>query len=315
MVSSTTPQVPRGQISTKLDSQVTGITASWILAHHDAWSRATLSNVYSLLTGGALLPSQFNRWLADRTCIARALVAACSRIKDALGPHTAFPAAVVASEETTWLNAYADSHGLLVLDHSSSAPSRTGLSDAVGPRTEANNQAQSLPEVDSAVAAATPIAPPGPPRIPVRPSYEAGRVVELLENSTVPSASVAVSVTAVWCFLMTSWQAFSLSRRNANPPSPDGHPTHVHLRGFLSRDTSLIHIVETQSILDSFLKVSTSPAELGKAEKTFEELLARSIGTLDRALEHEDVRGQVPLCAKCGRKGHVDERCTFKSHV
>lgn len=127
--------------------------------------------------------------------------------------------------------------------------------------------------------------------------------------------SLCVAVAATWSFLFASWQAHSLSRRN-DPISGSGvHPTHSEMRHFLSREEALVRIVETQGVLDSLLNVAGNPADLNKAQKTFEELLLRRIAVLDAALESGAKEGKAPLCVKCGRKGHIGDRCTFKSHV
>jgi hypothetical protein len=241
----------------------------WILAHHDAWSRATLSTMFSALAAGSLDPAQFARWLLDRASVARALVHACARVQEMLGDHLELPAMAVAHEEADWLEAYATAHGLDI--HSK-----------------------------------------------FKLSYEAQRLVDLIDTATAAGAGVCAAVTAPWCFLMTSWQACALSRHAA--PDPDApergpHPTHVELRNYLSRDATLVRVVETQSVLDSLLNVTTQHADFAKAQKTFEDVLARAVGTLDRALESSIDAGRAPLCDRCGRKGHTGDRCTFKSHV
>jgi hypothetical protein len=252
----------------------------WILAHHDAWSRATLSTMFGALAAGCLDPDQFARWLLDRASIARALVHACARVQDMLGDRLELPALAVAHEEADWLEAYAAAHGLDI--HSK-----------------------------------------------FKLSYQAQRLVDLIDVVTAPGAGVCAAVTAPWCFLMTSWQACSLSRRGAPESGPVGlaspgsstgggrgpNPTHVELRNYLSRDATLVRIVETQSVLDSLLNVTTQHADFSKAQKTFEDVLALAVGTLDRALESSLDSGRAPLCDRCGRKGHTGERCTFKSHV
>jgi hypothetical protein len=129
------------------------------------------------------------------------------------------------------------------------------------------------------------------------------------------NAALCVAVTAAWGFMFVSWQGCSLSRRNQAISQGGQHPTHSELRHFLSRDESLVRIVESQGVLDSLLSVAGNPVDLGKAEKTFEELLNRRVATLDSALESGQKDGRAPLCVKCGRKGHTGDRCTFKSHV
>lgn len=243
-------------------------TDRWILAHHDAWSRATLSPLFVALAHGTLHPDLFARWLLDRAAIAQSLIIACSRVKCMLKGHLDFPVLQVAVEEAEWLDKYIDQQNISV-------------------------------------------------RVKYRPSYEAARLIELIDTATDDSGnpSPCVALTAPWCFLMTSWQACSLSRRNAAISTSGPCSTHSELRLFLSRDSALIRLIETQSILDSLLNVAGQPAEFSKAQKTFEEVLSRAVATLDQALEICQKDGKAPLCVKCGRKGHTGDRCTFKSHV
>lgn len=327
----------------------------WILSHHDAWSRATLSPLFVSLAHGTLDPELFSRWLLDRVSIARALVPACERVRGMLRQRgIEFPVLAVAQEEAEFLETYALRHGLDVncrwrlsydasrvvelvnsatddaaggvpmkVADNTSAGGALATTSVAAPETSGFSALGFLPGAASAVVVSDSVnAAPGAlaslPATGAESSPVASPVVHVapvLGLTPGSHASLCVAVAATWSFLFASWQAHSLSRRNAPISGSGPHPTHSEMRHYLSREEALVRIVETQGVLDSLLNVTGNPADLSKAQKTFEELLLRRVAALDAALESGAKEGRAPLCEKCGRKGHTGDRCTFKSHV
>lgn len=142
-----------------------------------------------------------------------------------------------------------------------------------------------------------------------RLSHAAKRLVDLMEASTAPDASPIVAITAVWGFMLSSWQAWALCRRRGR-----GLPPHFeNVAQFLSREASITALVETQALLDEMLNKESTLPDFEKAGKTFEEIARRACAVLDHTL-YMGEGNQVPLCV-CGRKGHLPAQCTFKSHI
>lgn len=140
-------------------------------------------------------------------------------------------------------------------------------------------------------------------------SHAAKQLVELIETCTAPDSTAVVAITAVWCYMFASWQAWALfchRRGEAVTPPFDRIASHI------SREDSITQLVATQDELDKLL-FSCSQQEYQKAGKTFEDISRRSSAVLDDAL-HYGENNRIPLCV-CGRKGHVPAQCTFKSHI
>lgn len=299
------------------------MTDQWILNHHDAWSRSTLSPLFVSLAHGALQPDLFLRWLLDRASIARAMAAASERVRGMLAERGIdFPVASVAREEAAYLADYAVRSGLDL-----ESPFR--LSYEAGRLVELIDSATGgMPTGQTRqVSADRPLAAPRP--LDGVLSSNNGSVGENLcdivavmnghrveeSPAAVGNAALCCAVTVIWAFMLVSWQGCSLSRRNSAISHGGEHPTHPEVRHYLSRDDSLVTIVEAQVVLESLLKDSSSAVDAAKAQKTFEALLNRRIATLDAALESGEKDGRAPLCEKCARKGHTSDRCTFKSRV
>lgn len=297
-----------------------GITDRWILNHHDAWSRSTLSPLFVALAHGALQPDLFLRWLLDRASIARAMAAASERVRGMLAERGIdFPVASVAREEAAYLADYASRFGLDL-----ESPYR--LSYEAGRLVELIDSATGgMPSGHTRqVAGDAPLSAPRPLH-GVRDGSVGDNLCDIValvnghggdeSPAGVGHAALCCAVTAIWAFMLVSWQGCSLSRRNSAISHGGEHPTHSELRHYLSRDDSLVTIVEAQVVLESLLKDSSSAVDAAKAEKTFEALLNRRVATLDAALESGQKDSRAPLCEKCARKGHTSDRCTFKSRV
>lgn len=299
------------------------MTDRWILNHHDGWSRSTLSPLFVSLAHGALQPDLFLRWLLDRASIARALAAASERVRLMLEARgLEFPAAHVAREEAAYLADYALRHGLDL-----ESPFR--LSYEAGRLVELIDSATNGIPAGQAPQLSGERPPAAPQPLDGVLNDDGGIIggdvcdIVVAVNghdamepaSAVGNASLCCAVTAIWAFMLVSWQGCSLSRRNSAISHGGAYPTHSELRHYLSRDESFVSIVEAQAVLESLLKVSSSAVDAAKAQKTFEELLSRRVATLDAALESGQKEGRAPLCEKCARKGHTSDRCTFKSRV
>lgn len=87
-------------------------TSNWIIQHHDAWSRVTLSSFYKKLAEGALTPKQYTRWILDRTSIAVALAKGARRTSASLHAHRRLPLLEVAERDADWFLQRLANHGL-----------------------------------------------------------------------------------------------------------------------------------------------------------------------------------------------------------
>lgn len=297
-----------------------GITDRWILNHHDAWSRSTLSPLFVSLAHGALQPDLFLRWLLDRASIARAMAAASERVRGMLAERGMdFPVATVAREEAAYLADYAVHFGLDLESPYRLSYEAGRLVDLIDKATGGvqAGQTRHVPE-DAPLSAPRPLdgvrnGSVGDNLFDVVPVMNGHGEEE--SPAAVGNAALCCAVTAIWAFMLVSWQGCSLSRRNSAISHGGEYPTHPELRHYLSRDESLVTIVEAQVVLESLLKVSSSAVDAAQAEKTFEALLKCRVATLDAALESGQKDGRAPVCEKCARKGHTRDRCTFKSRV
>lgn len=141
-----------------------------------------------------------------------------------------------------------------------------------------------------------------------RLSHAAYRLVDFIDASTAPEAPLIVAITAVWTYMLASWQAWALCKRRRHTIPPHFSA----IAHFLARDESISMLVDTQSLLDRLLEGAQGADDFDKAGKAFEEVSKRSCAVLDHTL-YMGNDNQVPLCT-CGRKGHFPEQCTFKSH-
>lgn len=136
-------------------------------------------------------------------------------------------------------------------------------------------------------------------------SHAAKKLIDLLEASTAPDASMSVGISAVWAFMFMGWQAWTLRKKRKLPGGFDQVVEQVTGR------SCMMMITDTQELLDKRLE-RVGVGEYEKAGKTFEEVGRRLCAVLDYIVEMGG--GVVPIC-ECGRKGHRQENCTFKSHI
>lgn len=230
--------------------------------YHDTWSRLTLSAFYQDLEENSITPSQFARWLLDRSSISMAVLKAATRVNETLkdAGHSELPLLRVAKENARFLYEYTLKHGL---------------------------------DLDSQF----------------RLSHAAKRLVELIEASTAPDAPFEVAMTGIWAYMLSSWTGWTLCKERGRRI-----PKHFDvIASYLVREGAINGLVCTQNRLDRMLASETSPADVEKASKTFEEVAKRTCAVLDNTL-HMGEGNHVPLCI-CGRKGHLPSQCTFKSHI
>lgn len=109
--------------------------------------------------------------------------------------------------------------------------------------------------------------------------------------------------------MLSSWQAWNLCIE-LNRPIP---PRFKDFAIYFGRDDCIGNLLETQAIINHQLKDCAGSQVFEKAGKTFEEIAQRSCDLLDHTLHMADTN-QVPVCT-CGRKGHLPQQCTFKSHI
>ncbi|KAI0561347.1 heme oxygenase-like protein [Gracilaria domingensis] len=140
-----------------------------------------------------------------------------------------------------------------------------------------------------------------------RLSAPARQLVQLLDASTAPDAPPAVAVTAVWGFMLASWQAWDLclARVESLPPEFENVAKQI------TRQEALKGILDTERVLERLLKSADSSDQFEKAGKTFEEVAKRAKSVLEYTMFISD-SSNIPVCT-CGRKGHYPEQCTFKS--
>lgn len=86
--------------------------SAWIIEHHDAWSRLTLSSFYQDLEENSLNATQFARWLLDRTSISMAVYEAATRVSLVLGPQASLPLLNISMQNAKWLAEYTTLNGL-----------------------------------------------------------------------------------------------------------------------------------------------------------------------------------------------------------
>lgn len=143
-----------------------------------------------------------------------------------------------------------------------------------------------------------------------QPSHSAQRLIELIDVSTAPDTPFEVAITAIWAYMMSSWAGWALFKERANS---EGTPLFQPICEYLARPDALIALTLTQVRLNSLLADEAEKLHADKAAKTFEEIVRRACAVLDNTL-YLGKANRVPLCT-CGRQGHTEEQCTFKSHI
>ncbi|CAN8076297.1 unnamed protein product [Agarophyton chilense] len=135
-----------------------------------------------------------------------------------------------------------------------------------------------------------------------RLSPPARSLVQLVEASTAPDTPPAVAVTAVWAYMLASWQAWELcaARVESLPTEFENVAKHI------TREAAIKCIHGTERVLERLLKSSDSSDQFEKAGKTFEEVAKRARGVLDHTMFISD-SSNIPVCT-CGRKGHLPEQ-------
>lgn len=267
-------------------------TTKWIVRHHDGWCRLTLSSFYKSMEERALSPTQCARWLVDRTSISLTILEAATRTNEL----------IMMDKSTVDRLAF-----LTRMSVSNDGKGSEGGKTAVPLLRIAKENAEFLAQytvlngfdINSAY----------------RFSYSARKLTDFLQTVTAPDAPIVVALTAVWAFMLSSWQAWALVKSRGRSIPPHFSP----IADFLSRDDSLYQLIQTQMVLDDLLSLSANAASgsnsphVEKAAHTFEQVISLSNDVLHHTMAIGS-NSQVPLCV-CGRKGHVPSQCTFKSHI
>lgn len=273
-------------------------TTRWIVRYHDAWCRLTLSSFYKYMEERSLTPSQCARWLVDRTSISLTILEAATRTNELIMMDKSTVAQLSKLTRTCVSSSVNSSE--------SSKPSDS-KQVAIPLLRIAKENAEFLAQytvlngfdINSAY----------------RFSYAARKLTDFLQTVTAPDAPIVVALTAIWGFMLSSWQAWALVKSRGRQIPPHFSP----IADFLSRDDSLYQLIQTQMILDKMLSQAThnvsgtNSTHVEKAGHTFEQVITLASDVLDHALAIGS-DSQVPLCV-CGRKGHIPSQCTFKSHI
>ncbi|PXF48941.1 hypothetical protein BWQ96_01283 [Gracilariopsis chorda] len=142
-----------------------------------------------------------------------------------------------------------------------------------------------------------------------RLSSPGARLVQLIEASTAPDAPPAVAITAIWAYMLATWQSWELCCSRGEPIPAQFERIAQHI----TRKDTFEGIDETERILDRLFKSPEVGDQFEKAGKTFEEIARRSAAVLEHTTLMSD-ESNIPVCT-CGRKGHYPGQCTFKSHI
>eukprot|EP00180_Rhodochaete_pulchella_P002456 Plantae.Rhodophyta-Rhodochaete_pulchella.ctg37707.p1 GENE.Plantae.Rhodophyta-Rhodochaete_pulchella.ctg37707~~Plantae.Rhodophyta-Rhodochaete_pulchella.ctg37707.p1 ORF type:complete len:278 (+),score=50.15 Plantae.Rhodophyta-Rhodochaete_pulchella.ctg37707:101-934(+) len=141
-------------------------------------------------------------------------------------------------------------------------------------------------------------------------SYPAALIVNYVEMTTMPGAELCSAVSAIWAFMMTSWIGWN---RALGRVGSGMCPEYCQLAASMSVPDAMQYLLEAGELLDRCLK-RADKKEVFNAQKTFEEMLKLISSFLDEAtLTENDM--EFLYCLDCGRKGHSNSECAFRSHV
>ncbi|GAB0489633.1 hypothetical protein MMPV_000858 [Pyropia vietnamensis] len=185
------------------------ITQQWIMAAHDAWTRATLSEFFEACRTTGLGDDAFRHWLEDRAVLAARLSVAVRRCVR-LGGGVPTAAISVVDEDAirldtlvTWFGP-AGGGGVVP-----PAPGSAGGIPEGRPTVTAAAAAAVVPPVTSGTTL-----PPPPPAS--RLSYAGKRLMDLIDAATSTADTPAcLGATAIWALLLASWQGWHLTRNRA----------------------------------------------------------------------------------------------------
>lgn len=246
----------------------------------------------------SLTPSQCARWLVDRTSISLTILEAATRTNELIMMDKSTVSRLSILMRTSVSNGTKSSESSKA---SESRPLAIPLLRIAKENAEFLAQYTVLNGFDLNSA--------------YRFSYPARKLTDFIQNVTAPDAPIAVALTAIWGFMLSSWQAWALVKSRGRPIPPHFAP----IADFLSRDDSLYQLIQTQIILDDLLNQAgrtssgSNSTHVEKAGHTFEQVISFASDVLDHTMALSS-DSQVPLCV-CGRKGHLPSQCTFKSHI
>lgn len=141
-------------------------------------------------------------------------------------------------------------------------------------------------------------------------SYNAHLIINYIEMTTMPGAELCSAVSAIWAYLLTSWIGWQRAViRNGRTLSAGYFDMGVQL----SESETMVSLMETANLLDGCLG-RANKKEVFNAQKTFEEVLKLVTAHLEESLLTE-ADADFEFCVDCGRKGHTNSECAFRSHV
>lgn len=255
----------------------------WIIKYHDVWSRLTLSSFYKDMENKTLSPSQYARWLVDRTSISITVVEATTRASEMLRMRCGktLPLLKIARENAEFLAQYTVLNGFDIHSDFKLSHAAKRLVDLIQSTTAPGS---SLPVAITSVWAHE------------LSCWQSWTLCSRRSHVIPPHFSPIVT---------------HLARGDAIAAIVDSQSI---LDELLNEDARAHAQQEGQKKEKGKGAAMTAlPPSYEKAEKTFEEIVTRACAILDHTLYMGD-GNHVPLCT-CGRKGHLPSQCTFKSHI
>lgn len=138
-------------------------------------------------------------------------------------------------------------------------------------------------------------------------SRAAQMLMRLFDEVTGDGVDVAMGLAAVWSYMLSSWTGWSLCKQRQGEMSAHFAP----VGDFIARLGAVTCLVASQGTLNRILQeCGATVGERGR--RVFEEVLAKGGEVLEATVGMGEEGGAACVC---GRKGHVRERCTFKSRV
>jgi hypothetical protein len=279
------------------------LSSIWVRESGDLWTRATKPAMYDALADGNLPPVCFTQWLFDRASIADAMVSACNRVNDLLGPTAELPLLAIAMEERGFTAGYSEAHGLDLTSNNRLSHEARDLINMINAETTVPH------ETSSALAAPYSRHLAGTFSLQARP-----------ERSHPPFHN-GIAVTALWGYFKCSWISASTSTRTRRRVPAGTNPTHHEFVTYFCRMSSLSKLVKTEDIIQALLTTPSGGVfDALRAGYTFRKVLSHVIGTTNRSVRLNDghnsaIVTSAPSCTRCGRSGHVQENCTFYTFI